>query len=163
MLSVLYFCSVMIRRNIDPLHPSGGYTVKWLVSESECKEGFEGLSKSHLFCLFCLSGISTYLFTATCCALQDARSRAPDWHFGGGMGCEAHYIKLISWRLWCCTQLGLLYTITNTANSRLILNLKLTEKYESKCLCYNTDTTKGHTHLQACHYDELRCSKVKSY
>lgn len=36
MLSVLYFCSVMIRQNIDPLRPSRDYTVKWLVSESEC-------------------------------------------------------------------------------------------------------------------------------
>ena len=61
-----------------------------LVSRSECNShktrGFKGLSNSHLFCL---SGMSTYLFTATYCAQQDTRTRAPDWHFGGGMGCEA--------------------------------------------------------------------------
>lgn len=93
-----------------------------LSANSHESRGFEGLSRSHLFFFLsvCLSGVSTYLFTATCCARRDAHTRAPDWHFRGGMGVKH---QLISRRLWRCTQLGLPYSITNTV-SRL-----LTEKY----------------------------------
>lgn len=46
----------------------------------------------------CLSGVSTYLFTASRCAQHDACIRAPDWHFAGGWrgggGCEASFHRV---------------------------------------------------------------------
>lgn len=131
--SGLYFCNKIIRLNIDSVLSSVfqvlSYTMKWWVlslslsANSHTTQGFEGLSKSHLFCL------SVWLASQRTCLpppVAPSKIHVPGHQIGtveGGWGVKHHYIKLISWRLWCCTQLGLLYRFTNTVSRRL------TEKY----------------------------------
>lgn len=60
-----------------------------LSTNSHETRGFEGLSKSHLFCLsvWCLP-VPVYC-DLLCPAGCTYSTRVPDWHFQGGIGCEA--------------------------------------------------------------------------
>lgn len=111
-----------------------------------------------VICFVCLSGVSTYLFTATCCAQQDAHTRVPDWHFQGGDG------------VWSISRShgdfdAVPYSIANTVSSLLtrsvlILNKICSHKTKNHLLCSSNTATVHTMEHQLCQLNKRTPSLV---
>lgn len=113
--------SIIGRLNIDFPPPSSGSVmlhqeVMSLVAQSVMSANSH-MSDMRICLSVCLTSQRTCLLPPT----APSKMHVPGHQTGtleGGWGVKHHYIKLISWRLRCCTQRGLLCSIINAVSKQ---------------------------------------------